>query len=181
TAAAERLRAAGHTVHVPDRYEGHAAFDTYEDAMAFAHAIGYPEMLRRAEAAVAGLPSDLVFVGWSAGGAVAEHLALNRRATRGVVLISAAAKLSWFGASAWPNRVPVQIHYATNDEFREEDELQGFMTAVRNSGAALTLHEYRLRGHLFDDPSQVDEYNEAAAEVMWTRVLDFVAGCDPNR
>jgi dienelactone hydrolase len=172
-AAAERLRAAGHVVHTPDRYDGHAPFSAYEPAMAFADGISMGELLRRSEQSVAGLPANVVYCGWSAGGAVAEQFTLTRPGALGLVLIAAAAKLSWFQANSWPGSVPVQIHYATQDPFREEDELQSFMASVRESGASLELYEYELRGHLFDDPSLPDEYDEAA-ETMWQRILAFV-------
>lgn len=98
--AAERLRVAGHTVRTPDRYAGHAYFHSYEEALAYEQKIGFPDLIARTEASVADLPQQLAYVGWSAGGALAEHLALTRPGALGVVLVSAAAKLSWCGAPA---------------------------------------------------------------------------------
>lgn len=57
--AADRLRAAGHVVHVVDQYDGRV-FDSYEEASAFAEGIGYPALMASALAAVEGLPEDLV-------------------------------------------------------------------------------------------------------------------------
>ncbi len=175
---AERLRAAGHAVHTPDRYQGQAPFDSYEDAIAFERTIGFPELIARSEASLADLSTHVVYGGWSAGGALAEHFALTRPGASGVVLISAAAELSWFNATAWPAEVPVQVHYAVDDHFREEEELQSFLASVREAGAPLDFHEYALRGHLFDDPSLPDEYDEPAAELLWARILAFLAGLE---
>ena len=173
--AAERLTAAGHVVHVPDRYEGHAPFDSYDDAIAFENRIGFAELVRRTERELADLQDELVYCGWSAGGGLAEHCALNRPGARGLVLISSAAKLSWFDAAAWPGTVPVQLHYATDDPFREEDELRTFMEEVESSGAACELHEYELHGHLFDEPTLPEEFDDAASTLMWSRIQAFLA------
>ena len=55
-------------------------------------------------------------------------------------------------------------------------DLQG-LTAEETARAGVTLehHWYDGAGHLFTDPSRPDEYDPAAAELLWTRVLDFLA------
>ncbi len=62
--AAERLREAGHHVQVVDQYDGRV-FDDYDEAIAFAEAIGYDELMRRAAAAVETLPDGFVAAGFS--------------------------------------------------------------------------------------------------------------------
>src|SRR5215218_10260428 len=102
TAAADRLRAAGHTVHTPDYYDGEV-FDDLE------------EIARRAREAVAGLPAGLVYAGFSLGADPAELLAAARAGARGAVLMHAAIpveELGEFGVERWPAGVPVQVHYA---------------------------------------------------------------------
>src|SRR5215210_7301266 len=69
-AAAYRLRAAGHTVHTPDLYDGET-FDELEDGMSKEEALGYREITRRAREAVVRLPEGLVFAGFSMGVAYA--------------------------------------------------------------------------------------------------------------
>ena len=73
-AAADRLRAAGHTVHTPDLYDGEV-FDDLDDGMRKEDALGYREIARRAREVVAGLPEGLVFAGYSMGATHAELLA----------------------------------------------------------------------------------------------------------
>ena len=46
-AAAERLRAAGHTLHTPDYYDGEV-FDDLDEGMRKEAEIGYQEIARRA-------------------------------------------------------------------------------------------------------------------------------------
>jgi dienelactone hydrolase len=176
TEMAERLRAAGNTVHVPDLYQGRQPFDDYEPAMKHMDEIGEEEMMTRAEAAVAPLPEGLVYAGFSAGGASAENLAGKRAGARGLILFAAGNRLKWFGIEAWPAGVPVQIHQGTEDPFKEPEELAALGDAVRSSGASFQLFEYPVPGHLFSDPSLPGEYDAEAAELMYSRVLEFLAG-----
>jgi dienelactone hydrolase len=72
-AAADRLRAAGHEVHVPDLYDGRTT-DTVEEGMAIKDEIGRDELLMRA-VTVSGPLSDkrLVYAGFSLGGSIAQN------------------------------------------------------------------------------------------------------------
>ncbi|MFD0473567.1 hypothetical protein ACFQ0B_38880 [Nonomuraea thailandensis] len=63
--AADRLRAAGHEVHVPDLYGGRVA-GTAEEGIAIKEEIGRDELLKRAVAAAAPLSDErLVYAGFS--------------------------------------------------------------------------------------------------------------------
>ena len=174
TELAERLRSAGHTVHVADLYEGHPPFDSYEPAMEFQEEIGFKELSRRAEAAVAGLSSELVYCGFSMGCAAAEMLAAKRPGARGAVLVAGANALKWFGVESWPAGVPAEVHYATDDEYREPEELDAFGDAVEAAGASFRLYDYPVKAHLFSDPGLPSEYDREAAELMYSRILEFV-------
>src|SRR5215207_3456368 len=75
---ADRLREAGHVVHVPDLYRGEV-FDDYAPAFEHVERIGgIPALIERTHAAVAELPSDLVYAGWSNGSLSAQLLAATR-------------------------------------------------------------------------------------------------------
>jgi dienelactone hydrolase len=176
TDAAARMRAAGHTVHTPDLYRGAARFDEYEPAMAYQDSIGYRELLRRAEADVAPLPPTLVYMGFSAGGAPAEWLAATRPGAQACVMLHAALPLSPLGLDAWPATVPVQVHFMRGDPYREQAEIDGMEADVRAAGARFELFEYDGAGHLFTDPSLPAEYDRAASELLWGRVLALLGG-----
>ncbi len=75
--AAERLRAAGHEVLVVDQYDGRV-FDNYDEADAFVEAIGFPELMGRAAAAVEALRDGFLAAGFSNGGGMAEYVATGR-------------------------------------------------------------------------------------------------------
>ncbi|PZS35075.1 MAG: dienelactone hydrolase [Pseudonocardiales bacterium] len=172
--AAERLRAAGHTVHVPDLYRGEAQFDDYEPAMAYVDTMGFPELIARTMAAVEGLPNELVYAGFSNGGVPAQLLAGTRPGARGAVLFHAALSPAVLDVARWPDRVPVQVHYMEGDPWREQDGIDALETAVRHIGGTFELCEYPGKGHLFTDSSLPDEYDGESTELLWSRVLRFL-------
>jgi dienelactone hydrolase len=104
TAAADRLREAGHTVHAPDYYDGEV-FDDLDDGLRKRDELGYAEITQRAREAVADLPAGLVFAGFSLGAVPAELLAAARPGARGALLMHAAIpveELGGFGVERWP-------------------------------------------------------------------------------
>ena len=176
--AADRLRAAGHTVHTPDYYAGRT-FDEYPAAFEWLESIGgIPDVIARGTAAAAGLPAGLVYAGFSLGGVPAELLAATRPGAKGLILLHAAIPLDGLGVPEWPPAVPVQVHFATADPYRDKAELDSFGASVRASGAAYELFDYPGRGHLFTDQGLADEYDEASAELLFSRVLAFLDRID---
>ncbi len=179
TAAADRLRAAGHTVHAPDYYDGEV-FDDLEDGLRKRDELGYAEIARRAREAVAGLPAGLVFAGFSLGAVPAELLAAGRPGALGAVLMHAAIpveELGEFGVERWPEGVPLQVHYAAEDPWVEVEEVPALGDAVGRAGAAFEEHTYPGSGHLFADPD-LPEYDRSSSEAMWERVLAFLDRVD---
>ena len=172
-AFAERLRDAGHAVHVPDLYHGET-FDDYAEAIAFVEAFGgYPELIARTMRLAPSLPASAVYAGFSNGAGSAELLALTQPGARGAVLMHGCGPVAMMGAEAWPARVPAQLHYAERDPFREQPYIDGFLADVRASGAPVDFFEYPVDGHLFADDGLPD-HDAAAAAMMLERVLAFL-------
>ena len=169
--AAERLRGAGHEVLVVDQYGGRV-FDDYGEAAAFAESIGYPELMRRAAAAVEALHDGFVAAGFSNGGGMAEYVATQRHVA-GVLMLSAALPLEMLGADAWPTNVPAQLHYTERDPFRKHEWIEAVAASLRDAGAPLEVFDYPGDGHLFTDASLPVEYQPDEAELLWERVLGF--------
>jgi dienelactone hydrolase len=175
TDAADRLRAAGHEVLVVDQYDGRV-FDDYDEAVAFVEQVGFPTLMGRALDAVAGLPDGFLAMGFSNGGGMATYVALNRRLA-GVILCSGALPLQLIGADAWPTGVPAQLHATVGDPRRPDGHVESVMRSVAEAGADAEYYAYPGSGHLFTDPSLPSEYDAAAAERLFTRVLRFCASC----
>jgi len=163
---ADELRAAGHTVHTPDLYDGRT-FDTTEDGMAHSDELGGPmAIVDRARASVAPLPGEAVYIGFSLGVLPAQSLAQTRPGARGAVLCYSALPLGEWGdnwPAQWPDGVPLQLHILDGDEdFEIAQQL-----AATVSGAELFV--YPGSEHYFA------EHDEQAAALLTERVLDFLS------
>lgn len=174
-AAADRLRAAGHEVLVPDVYDG-KVFDDLDEGMAYREEVGTDELLRRAVGAVALLLTPgtrLVYAGFSLGAALAQNLALADEHARGLLLLHGTSDVREDASTS----VPVQLHVAEPDVYETEDWLNAWYLQLLKAGADIEVHRYRGAGHLFTDPDLPD-YDAEAAERTWASVLDFLAGLD---
>jgi dienelactone hydrolase len=172
---ADDLRAAGHTVHAPDLYEG-KTFDSLEDGVGYAREAGFATVAGRGVAAADALPAGLVYGGFSLGAAPAQRLAQNRPGTKGALLFHAAFPLSEFGDS-WPPGVPLQIHMMDGDEWALEDLPAARELVETIDGAELFI--YPGDKHLFADSSLAD-YDEQAAAQLQERVLELLRGIDAS-
>ena len=175
--AAERLRTDGHTVLVVDLYDGQV-FDDYEHAGRFAEQIGYPELMRRALAAVVPLGDGFVAAGFSNGAGAAVYVATQRTCS-GVLLFSGALPLAMLGSPPWPG-VPAQIHFSREDPFRRQDWIDSLATDIRAAGGSVETFDYPGHGHLFTDASLPHEYDPQAAALLWDRALAFCRAADPE-
>jgi dienelactone hydrolase len=168
---ADGLREAGHTVHTPDSFEGEV-FEDLDEGMKKRDALGIPELIGRAQAAVADLPSRLVFAGFSMGTGAAEFLAATRPGAKAAILMHGALAPAGVGLQVWP-QVPVQVHYARDDELVEVDQVRALEAAARAADVSVKVHVYNGVGHLFEDSGSAD-HDPAAAQLMMERVLGFL-------
>lgn len=171
-AFADQLRAAGHTVHTPDLYEGRT-FDTLDEGVAHAAEIGFEEVMERGVRAADELPAGLVCAGISLGVMPAQKLAQTRPGARGALLLEACIPVSEFG-DAWPDGVPVQVHGMDADPFfAGEGDVDAARTLVAQATDA-ELFLYPGDRHLFTD-SSLPGYDKDAAALVTARVLAFLA------
>jgi dienelactone hydrolase len=171
-AFAGRLRAAGHAVHPIDLFDGQT-FEELAEGIAKRNSIGIPELMRRAQQGVEGLPADAVYAGFSMGAGAAEFLAATRPGARGALLMSGALDPRAMGIERWPQGVPVQVHYAADDAEVDRAQVDALAGAVRAANAACEVHIYPGSGHLFADPD-LPEYDHRSAELMLERALAFL-------
>ena len=173
-AFADELRAAGHTVHTPDLYDG-KTFTDIAEGVGYAREVGFGEILERGRLAADGLPDELVYAGISLGVMSAQMLAQNRTGAKGAVLISAAIPPSEFDGP-WPQGVPLQIHMMEGDEWILEGDLDAAREMAETiDGAELFL--YPGERHLFVDNSLPD-YDDSAAALTKQRVLSLIANIE---
>ncbi|MFF8605183.1 dienelactone hydrolase family protein [Streptomyces sp. NPDC015346] len=171
-AAAERLRAAGHQVRVPDLFEGQTA-QTVEEGMELQKSIGKEELLKRAVLASAPYSErGLVYAGFSLGASVAQTLALGDEKARGLLLLHGTSDIA---ESASVDDLPVQLHIADPDPFEPHDWLTSWYLRMGKAGADVEVYRYPGAGHLFTDPDLPD-WDEAAAERAWAISLAFLEG-----
>jgi dienelactone hydrolase len=172
-AFADDLRAAGHTVHTPDLFEGRT-FNSIDEGMAFIKATGFEELRKRGVHTADDLPADLVYAGFSFGESIAQELAQTRPGARGALLFYSAIPISgeWaFGP--WPEGVPVQIHGMDNDPiFVGEGDIDAAREIVEKVEDA-ELFLYPGDQHYFAD-SSLPSYDAEAAALLTRRVLEFL-------
>jgi dienelactone hydrolase len=170
-AFADELRAAGHTVHTPDLFDGRT-FATLEEGLGHAEEIGFGEVMERGARAVEALPTELVYAGFSLGVLPAQKLAQTRPGARGALLFYSCVPPAHFGV--WPDGVPVQVHGMDADPiFVGEGDIDAARALVADTeDAALFL--YPGDQHYFAD-SSLPSYDAAATALLTRRVLDFLA------
>ncbi|MET7858999.1 dienelactone hydrolase family protein [Streptomyces sp. NPDC005318] len=170
-AAAARLRAAGHEVHVPDLFGGRT-FDTVEEGMAFKDEVGKDELLRRAVLAAAPYSErGLVYAGFSFGASTAQTLALGDEKARGLLLLHGTSDIA---ENASVEELPVQLHVADPDPFETHDWLNSWYLQMQRTGADVEVYRYPGAGHLFTDPDLPD-FDAASADLTWKVSLGFLA------
>jgi dienelactone hydrolase len=169
---ADDLRAGGHTVHVPDLYDGHT-FGSIEEGFAYQKGVDGDAL---ADAAVADLPAGLVYAGFSWGVMHAQRLAQTRPGARGALLYESCVPITgeWaFGP--WPDGLPVQIHGMDEDEFfAKEGDIDAAREIVETLGPGLAeLYTYPGDAHLFADRT-LASYDAEAAALLTQRSLAFL-------
>ena len=174
-AFADELRAAGHTVHTPDLFDGRT-FASIDEGMAHAKEVGFEAILERGVREADALPQELVYAGMSLGEMAAQKLAQTRPGARGALLFYSCIPISgeWaFGP--WPEGVPVQIHGMDNDPiFVGEGDIDAAREILEKVDDA-ELFLYPGDQHYFADRT-LPSYDPGAGALLTRRVLDLLAG-----
>jgi dienelactone hydrolase len=172
-AFADELRAAGHTVHTPDLFDGRT-FGSIDEGMAFIESTGFDDLRARGVRLADDFPAELVYGGFSFGETIAQQLAQTRPGARGALLFYSCIPITgeWaFGP--WPEGVPVQIHGADADPyFVGEGDIDAAREIVAKVDDA-ELFLYRGDQHYFAD-SSLPSYDADSAALLKERVLAFL-------
>jgi dienelactone hydrolase len=170
TGFAERLGAAGHTVHTPDLFEGRT-FGSIDEGLAYVSSIGFGTVIGRGAAAVEDLPDAVVYAGFSLGVLPAQMLAQTRAGALGALLYYSCVPVTEFSPT-WPTGVPVQVHGMDADPLFVEEDLGAAKALVAETPQA-ELFLYPGDQHYFADAT-LPSYDANAAELLVERTLAFL-------
>ncbi|UVI35834.1 dienelactone hydrolase family protein [Brevibacterium spongiae] len=169
-AIAERFVLAGHTVHTPDVYAGRT-FTTAEEGVAHSQEVGFTTLVDRVTEACAELGDDqIVFGGFSLGAALAQQMGKNDPRACGALLFHGGG---FPKPTRWQAGVPVQAHFAVDDEWRSPGTIETLLESATRAGAQAEYFLYPGDSHLFADPTSPD-YREDNAELLYERALTFL-------
>ena len=157
---ADALTERGHTLVVPDYYDGQV-FDDEESGVGYRDRTGAKELFKRILPVVEELPADAALAGFSLGSAFAQTLAATRPEAAGVILMHSVA--APFGR--WPG-APVQVHRYESDPWIEQDDLDALRASVEAEGTSFEDFVVPGRGHLFTDLHGPDGDGEATAATI---------------
>lgn len=170
-AFADDLRAAGHTVHTPDLFEG-KTFATIDDGVAHAEEIGFDTLMQRGREIADELPAALVYAGFSLGVVVAQSVAQTRPGAKGALLYYSFVPPEAIG-SDWPAGLPAQIHGMDHDPYFVDEGDIDAARALAASAASVELFTYPGDQHYFADRT-LPTYDESAATLLLQRTLAFL-------
>ena len=168
-AFADRLRAGGHRVEVPDLYEGQT-FPTVDSGVEHAQKfVGQDVLGERAQQAAAGMPDACVYAGISMGAMHAHSLATSRPGALAAVLYEGHVPPRWM-ESPWPEGLALQVHLHDQDDWADaelaSESADGF------DGAEVYL--YPGDTHLFTDAS-LEQYDADQTDLVVERTLALLS------
>jgi dienelactone hydrolase len=168
-AVAERMRAAGHTVAIPDLYRAPAVADLAE-GFDLADRVGFETMLGRARDAIRELPPEAVLAGLSMGTGFVDALLAERPATAGVLLLAGAGTTY----DKCPPGLRAQLHVADPDpEFVPAEDVERWTAGMTAADTIFEVYRYPSVGHLWVD-EDLPDYDAPAAERTWQSCAEFL-------
>lgn len=135
------------------------AFDNLEAA------IGCLQILENVD------PDSLASVGWCFGGQWAYNMAKND--------LGVAASVMYYGRFSAEDdlsmmRADILGHFGEEDTSIAIDDVEQFRAKLSTLDGDHAVYIYPNAGHAFANEDNEEAYNEAAAQLAWTRTLDFL-------
>jgi carboxymethylenebutenolidase len=173
-----RLAESGFVAFAPDLYHGKVA-DNIADAETLGHALDTNHLQAKAEIAdatlflnerVGGADRGLAVIGFSLGAYYALDLAAaDPEHIRSVVIFYGTG-----GGDFSSSRAAYLGHFAENDEFEPQSNVDGLEESLKHAGRPVTFYRYSDTGHWFFEPDRSQAYNLAAASLAWDRTMAFL-------
>jgi carboxymethylenebutenolidase len=173
-----QLAESGFVAFAPDLYHGKVA-DTIADAETLGQALDANFHQAKAEIAEASTylneragkaGGGLAVIGFSLGAFYALDLsAADPEHIRSVVLYYGTGPADFSNS-----RAAYLGHFAENDEFEPQSNVDELEESLRRAGRPVTFYRYPGTGHWFCEPDRLRAYNQAAADLAWERTLAFL-------
>ena len=171
-----RLADSGFIAFAPDLYHGKVA-DKIPDAKALSNALDAD----KAKADIADAAKllkeragktdhGLAVIGFSLGAYLALDLSASGSEEIGSVVVFYGTGPTDYSRS----RAAYLGHFAENDDFEPQSEVDKLEVSLRTAGRPVTFHRYPGTGHWFFEPDRKDAFNQAAASLAWDRTLTFL-------
>lgn len=173
-----RLAESGFVAFAPDLYHGKVA-DNITDAETLGKALDTNHLQAKAEIAAAVVflnerfgqaERGLTVIGFSLGAYYALDLAAaDPEHIRSVVIFYGTG-----GGDFSNSRADYLGHFAEEDEFEPQSNVDGLEESLRLAGRPVTFYRYSGTGHWFFEPDRTQAFNPAAASLAWDRTLAFL-------
>ena len=173
-----QLAGEGFVAFAPDLYHGKIA-DNIADAEALGSSLDTNHVQAEAEIADATLflneragQSDrgLAVIGFSLGAYYALNLAAaDPEHIRSVVIFYGTG-----GGDYSNSRAAYLGHFAENDEFEPQSNIDNLEESLRRAGRPVTFYRYCGTGHWFFEPDRSQAYHASAATLAWDRTIAFL-------
>lgn len=172
----DRLAEAGFTAFAPDLYGGKIArtvadaerlMDASDDEYIRAAAFAAIEEVKRLPGVN---PSRLGLIGFSMGAAWSLVLSAH-------VPDEIEAAVLFYGTypiDLGRARASIQGHFAQDDPWEPEEGIRMMEADLHAAGRDYTFHFYPGAGHWFMEEDREDAFNRDAADLAWSRTLEFL-------
>jgi dienelactone hydrolase len=166
---ATQLSAAGHTVNLPDLYEG-ATTDDLDEGFEIKRRMGWDVICKRAREALDSTPENAVLAGISMGAGVVSEMWPWRPTAPKVMLLHGLADVPLNARAG----LPIQLHISDTDPFFPASGVDAWHSVAEAAGLNVQTFRYAHSGHYFSDPTSAD-HNPTATFKLWERILNFIA------
>lgn len=172
-AACDRLAGQGYVAYAPDLYHGQLV-STIDEAQAMVDKLD-----GKAAAADIARAVDLLATRSTGGGLGVVGFSLGaffalRLSAGDPDRIKAVTLFYGTGDGEFDKAQAAYLgHYAENDPYEPAESVNWLEGALKTAGRPASFHRYPGVGHWFCEADRPDAYNEAAAELAWSRTFEF--------
>ncbi len=174
----DRLAANGFTAFAPDLFHGKTALTEEEaEALVKAHRSKEKEInVQISEAAkyLAGKmgTQEIAVVGFSFGAYYALSFSNHEPTRVKTVVIYYGTGHEDFSKS----KASYLAHFAEKDDFEPKEAVDALANLLKDAARPATIHTYPNTAHWFAEPTVKKAYDKSAADLAWTRTVEFLKG-----